>query len=247
MGRRKSRTLLFGLLLSLFMFASAKSQSKLVEECQSADVNSLESSSLAAAIKICTEALATPGIPSNTTAELLMNRGVAFRNAGTLDLSLIDLNKSVELAPQSTIHLRMRAWTLRVMGRLSDALNDYDRVLKMEREFQGLLSRCNILIELGKFPVALADCQESLNSNRNPDSLFMTAFLYNKLEVPNLAIPLLHEAVGRDDAEARAFLLLSEIVAKKGERELAIKFVKNGLKMHPNDQSLIDRFAEIAK
>ena len=247
MGRRKNGTWLFGLLLSLFMFASAKSQSNLVEECQSADVNSLESSSLAAAVKICTEALETPGISSNTTAELLMNRGVAFRNAGTLDLSLIDLNRSVELAPQSTINLRMRAWTLRVMGRLPDALNDYDRVLKMEREFQGLLSRCNILIELGKFPAALSDCQESLNTNRNPDSLFMTAFLYGKLKVPNLAISLLREAVERNDAEARAFLLLSEIVAQKGDKEQAIKLVSDGLKMHPRDQSLIDRLAESAK
>jgi len=136
---------------------------------------------------------------------------------------------------------------LRMKGRLSDALSDYDRVLKMEREFQGLLSRCNILIELGKFPVALADCQESLNSNRNPDSLFMTAFLYNQLEVPNLAVPLLQEAVGRDDAEARAFLLLSEIVARKGDKEQAIKLVTDGLKMHPKDQPLIDHLAEITK
>lgn len=247
MCRRKSGTLIFGLLFSLFMVASAKSQSNLVEECQSADVNSLESSSLVEAVKICTEALETPGISFNTTAELLMNRGVAFRNAGTLDLSLIDLNKSVEMAPQSTNNLRMRAWTLRMMGRLVDALNDYDRVLKMEREFQGLLSRCNIFIELGKFSAALADCQESLSTNRNPDSLFMTAFLYDKLAVPNLAVPLLQEAVGRDDAEARAFLLLSEIVATRGDKELATRLVNDGLKMHPKDQSLIERLAEIAK
>ena len=247
MSGRKGVALVIVLLLSLMMLATAKGQSNLVENCKSANVDSRESGILVAAIKVCTEALATPDISPATTANLLMIRGVAFRNAGALDLSLSDLDKSVEMAPQSATNLRMRAWTLRVIGKLPDALNDYDRVLKMEREFQGLLSRCNILIELRNLPVALADCQESLNSNRNPDSLFMTAFLHEKLGAPELAIPLLQEAVGRDDAEARAFLLLSEIAAKKGDKELAIKIANDGLKMHANDQSLIDHLAEIAK
>jgi|GEM_PF-6944002 len=136
MGCLRYGLLFFGLSCCV-LIGPAKAQSNPVKDCQSADVDSLQNSDVVSTVKICTEALASSGNSPSTIADLLLARGVAFRNAGALDLSLEDLNKSVELAPQSSSHLRMRAWTLREMGKLPDALRDYDRVLKMGREPQG--------------------------------------------------------------------------------------------------------------
>jgi|GEM_PF-4621102 len=100
---------------------------------------------------------------------------------------------------------------------------------------------------MGELPRALADCEESLEAYRNPDSLFITAFIHDKLDAPDQAIALLQEAVARNDAEARSFLLLSQIVARKGDHELAINIVKDGLQKYPKDELLIDEQAKLAK
>lgn len=247
MYRCKHATLLLGFLTCLSTSVSAQSHLESVQACRSADVNSLESNILVAAVLSCTEAMTAPSLSHKETAELLMFRGVALRNAGELNRSLEDLDRSVKLDPNSSRNIRMRAWTLRVMGRLQEAAAEYGRVIKIDREWQGLLSRCNIYIELNQLRPALSDCWESLNLDRNTDSLFMTAFLNEKLGDPEAAIKLLQEAVGRADAEARAFLLLSEILAGKGEKDQAVEIAKDGLRKHQEDKDLANHLTNVSR
>jgi tetratricopeptide (TPR) repeat protein len=225
----------------------SQSDTRLVQACIDTNVDSHDASILAGSIKICTEALDTEGLSAERMAKLLLNRGVVFRNAGSFELSLADLDRAVELDPSAVQILRMRGWTLENMNRLPEALDVYDRALKMEKEPQGLLSRCVVLMGLKKFSDAQPDCEESLGKERNTDSLYLTAYANYILRSDTRAKELLTEAIQRKDAEQRSFLLLGKLLHETGKDELAIGVLKLGLTSYPDDKELLKKLEEISK
>jgi tetratricopeptide (TPR) repeat protein len=225
----------------------SKAEPSSVMACNEADTNTKDQSRLNYAISICTEALAESGLPNETIADLLVSRGVAYRNAGNLNGSLDDLNRSVELNPASAANLRMRAWTLRMMQKFRQALEDYDHALSLDREWQGLLSRCDIYMSNDQFSAALKDCEESLALDRNADSLFMTGYINYQEKSYVRARELFEEAITLQNPEARAFLFLSIVSGDQNDKASAVNAAKLGLEAYPNDSDLKSRMDQLSR
>jgi len=80
-------------------------------DCLGISVNTERAPQLNAAISICTRVLGLNDLSPKTRAELLVHRGVAYRNVGDLDKSLADLGAAQDLTPDDPQVSRMLAWT----------------------------------------------------------------------------------------------------------------------------------------
>ncbi len=211
------------LILALFLAGSRPllASSDIVENCRDANTGPASRFVLLGTVLLCSQALAEDGLSQYDQGEMLMSRGVAHRHLGNLENSLADLEAAVRIDPGTALNHRMLGWTYRLLGRLEQARIQYGKALAINREYQGLLSRCDISMSERKWVMAKNDCEESLTLDRNPDSLFMTADIHTRLGADALAVPLLEEAISRDDSEARAFALLWCIHKRNGRSQLA--------------------------
>ena len=123
-------------------------------------------SQLNAAISVCTRVLGRNDLSPNTRAELLVHRGVAYRNVGDLDKSLTDLGAAQDLTPDDPWVSRILAWTYREMGRLVDAEKEYGRALTLEPHPQAYLSRCFVRYDMKKLEDALPTARRRTASIR---------------------------------------------------------------------------------
>src|SRR6516164_9738918 len=80
-------------------------------DCVNISVNTKRVSQLGAAISICTRVLGGNDLSPKTRTELLVRRGVAYRNVGDLNKSLADLGAAQDLSPGDPLVSRMLAWT----------------------------------------------------------------------------------------------------------------------------------------
>src|SRR5262245_43631736 len=85
-------------------------------DCMSISVNTEDAPQLSAAISVCTSALGRNDLSANTRTELLVHRGVAYRNVGELNKSLADLSAARDLAPAAPSVLGMMGWSIRQVG-----------------------------------------------------------------------------------------------------------------------------------
>ena len=112
-------------------------------DCVNISVNTKRVSQLGAAISICTRVLGGNDLSPKTRTELLVRRGVAYRNVGDLNKSLADLGAAQDLSPGDPLVSRMLAWTYPGMGRLAEAEKEYGRALKLEPHRAGVRpARC---------------------------------------------------------------------------------------------------------
>ena len=158
----------------------------------------------------CTEALLRDLHP-DARIEILINRGVAFRNLGDLRHSLEDLSEAVRLGGANANAIRMRAWTLRLMKRQVEAEQLYTRALALEPEWQGYLSRCVVRLDLQKLEEALRDCEQALKLQRSADSVFFTAFALFQMGRLEQALPLAAESNAMDESLPQFPILLADI------------------------------------
>jgi hypothetical protein len=71
--------------------AAAQTETASSSECPSISVNTEHAPQLNAAISVCTRVLGRNELSPKTRTELLLHRGLAYRNVGDLDKSLADL------------------------------------------------------------------------------------------------------------------------------------------------------------
>lgn len=225
--------------------ADLKQHVVIIQRCLAGDSNSNSSATLAPVIRDCTVAFGAAGIDDQERSGILVQRGVAFRNLGDFDSSLVDLSAAVKLSPKNAEAARMRAWTLRELKRFGEAEVDFGQALSIEYHWQALLSRCVVRIDLEKFLKAIEDCEEALKQNRNTDSLYFTAWLYNKLRRFPEAITLLQVAVLTDELSARIFDQLAHAYISVGDKHAAISAIANGLALFPGDAALEKRSVEV--
>ena len=159
----RSAMLLFAS-VSLFLMGpgSAGAANVSVDGCLAADVNTDMPAQIERVIRLCTSALAETESDDWDRPKLLETRGVALRNRGDLEPSLKDLNEAVALDNSNAGYLRMRGWTLRLIGKLIEAEGDYDGALAIDPDWQGYLSRCVVRADRNNFVGALEDCDKSL-------------------------------------------------------------------------------------
>jgi tetratricopeptide (TPR) repeat protein len=208
-------------------------------DCLSISVNTGDAPQLSAAISVCTRELGRNDLNPNTRTELLVHRGVAYRNVGDLSRSLADLSAARDLAPGTPQVLRMLAWTYREMGRAAEAEKEYGRALKLEPHPQAFLSRCFVRYDMKKLKDALDDCEAAHGADPSEDSTYLTAQLYHMLGRPSSARPLLEGAIGTSIESGRIYGLLAEIYDSDGRPDDARRIRQQGQRKFPNDKGLM--------
>ena len=207
-------------------------------DCLNISVNTNRAPQLNAAISICTRVLGRNDLSPKTRTELLVHRGVAYRNDGDLNKSLADLGAARDLSPGDPLVSRMFAWTYRGMGRLAEAENEYNRALKLEPHPQAFLSRCFVRFDMKKLEDALADCKTAHGVDPSEDSTYLTARLYRMLGRPSSALPLLEGAIGAPIESGRIYGLLAEIYESNGRSDEARRLRQQGQRKFPKDIDL---------
>lgn len=212
--------------------------SGVIGRCLSGNTGPGENDQLRVLVEQCGKALAEKSLRSDYKAEILVNRGVAYRNLNDLKRSLRDLDEAIRLSPRSPIASRMRAWTLREMRQSRAAEVEYGRALKLEQHWQAYLSRCVVRIDLRKYKTAREDCEKALTLERNADSLYFTAVMRSADGDATGAISLLEEASLSDQAPARVFMDLANAYIRTGERGAARRSLNEGLSRFPDDRQI---------
>ncbi|HEY7083764.1 MAG TPA: tetratricopeptide repeat protein [Hyphomicrobiaceae bacterium] len=218
--------------------AAAQTETEPSSDCMNISVDTESAPQLNAAISVCTRVLGHNDLSPKTRTELLVHRGVAYRNVGDLDKSLADLGAAQDLTPEAPLVSRMLAWTYRQMGRLVDAENEYGRALKLEPHPQAFLSRCFVRYGMKKLEDALADCVKAHGVDPSEDSTYMMALLYRKLGQTSSAQPLLEGAIGTPIESGRIYGLLAEIYESSGRPDDARHLRQKGQRKFPKDQNL---------
>jgi lipoprotein NlpI len=100
---------------------AAQTETASSSECLNISVNTERAPQLNAAISVCTRVLGRNDLSPETRSDLLVQRGVAYRNIKNLDKSLADLRAAQDLTPGDPSVSRMLGWTLREMGHLAES------------------------------------------------------------------------------------------------------------------------------
>lgn len=218
--------------------AAAQTETAASSDCQGISVDTERAPQLNAAISVCTRVLGRNDLNTKTRTELLVHRGVGYRNVGDLDRSLADLGAAQDLTPDNPQVLRMLAWTYREMGRPAEAEKEYGRALKLEPHPQAFLSRCYVRYDMKKFKDALPDCEAAHAVDPSESSAYLMALLYRKLGRQSAALSLLEGAIGTPIESGRIYGLPADIYESSGRPDDARHLRQQGLRKFPKDKGL---------
>jgi tetratricopeptide (TPR) repeat protein len=224
--------------LAGFAPVAAQTETASSSDCLNISVNTEHAPQLHAAISICTRVLGRNDLSPKTRTQLLVHRGVAYRNVGDLNKTLADLGEAQDITPGDPQVSRMLAWTYREMGRPAEAEKEYERALKLEPHPQAFLSRCFVRYDMRKLEDALTDCETAHGADPNESSTYMTALLYRMLGRPSAAQPLLEGAIGTPLESGRLYGLLAEIYESNGRLDEANRIRQQGQRKFPKDKGL---------
>lgn len=119
-----------------------------------------------------------------TNVMLLSNLGMIRHYAGNDSLALATLSLAHKAAPASVTILANRATVLTAMGRVTDAITDYDTIQQLDSTYSDTyLYRGLLQLYSGNFEEAFADLQQREKlSPRNEDTLIALASYYTITE-----------------------------------------------------------------
>lgn len=163
--------------------ARAESNGKDAETAWAEIDRSIAAGQWSAADSLITEAIASR--PDDATnVMLLSNLGMIRHYAGNDSLALATLTMAHDAAPLSVTILANRAAVLTSMGRVAEAVDDYDSIELLDSTYSDTyLYRGLIRLYSGNFEDALSDLQKREKlSPRNEDSLFAMASFYTITE-----------------------------------------------------------------
>lgn len=190
-------------------------------------------------LELCSGFLLSDTLETQARAIALEKRGIAHRELGNSEQSIVDLGASIALS-QDTSVMRMLAWTYREAKRYEDAEALYSRVLESDKHEQGWLSRCVVRQDLGRYQDALSDCKQALSlDNDNLDTLFFTARVHSILEQPKYALPLAKRAMALAPNDPRHLVEYVWALHQMGWTNVAFDKATAGLKSFPNNPELI--------
>lgn len=163
--------------------ARAESDGKDAETAWAEIDRSIAAGQWSTADSLITEAIASR--PDDATnVMLLSNLGMIRHYAGNDSLALATLTMAHDAAPLSVTILANRAAVLTSMGRVAEAVDDYDCIELLDSTYSDTyLYRGLIRLYSGNFEDALADLQKREKlSPHNEDSLFAMASFYTITE-----------------------------------------------------------------
>lgn len=83
------------------------------------------------AIYYCSRAIQSGELEKGDMVVALLNRGVAYKNTGNLEMAVIDYSSALDIAPEDSLLYSNRANALRELGKTDEALDDINRSLEL--------------------------------------------------------------------------------------------------------------------
>lgn len=110
------------------------------------------------AIYYCSRAIQSGELEPGDVVVALLNRGVAYKNTGNLEMAVIDYSSALELSPDDALLYSNRANAYRELGRTTEALDDINRALELNPENPSAFYVRGLLFEaVGDAPSARLD------------------------------------------------------------------------------------------
>jgi len=122
-----------------------------------------------AAVKLCNDALATPGLSATDRAATLVNRSLALKELGQIDQASADVTAALALAPDlSDAHIA-RGNLLQAQGQAAAAIAAYNQALAGHptRPAAAYLNRAAAHETVGQVRLAYADLKEAARIEPN--------------------------------------------------------------------------------
>lgn len=86
------------------------------------------------AIYYCSRAIQSGELDKPDLVAALINRGVAYKNTGNLEMAVVDYTSALDIAPKDAVLWANRANAHREMQQLNPALSDINRALELDPE-----------------------------------------------------------------------------------------------------------------
>jgi tetratricopeptide (TPR) repeat protein len=86
------------------------------------------------AIYYCSRAIQSGELEQGDVVVALLNRGVAYKNTGNLEMAVIDYSSALEIAPDDALLYSNRANAYRELGRTAEGLQDINKALELNPE-----------------------------------------------------------------------------------------------------------------
>lgn len=143
-----------------------------------------------------------------------------------------DLNKCLELDPkeysQDPVVFHNRGEAYHKLGRLKEALEDFDRALRLNPRYVfALVNRGNTYAELRKYDLAFKDFDEAIEYEpTNINALFWRGTLYYSTEKLDPALKDLTKAVELNPLHIVAHLLITGVYSRQNNMDKACQWLK---------------------
>ena len=206
----------------------------------------LTADNLVLTIAVCTDAINSLEPESESLGVAYLKRGVANRNLGNFDQSVIDLEQSLKILKQNASVMRMLAWTYREMDRTDEAEDLYTDALRIDDHWQARISRCVVRTDLQRFSDALSDCRIAAEKyaiaddaeGPNIDIAFFTAHALNGLGRYDEAYEAAVSEIKHADVNGRLYFQALTALWNGDRREEVPALLREGLQRYPDDPDI---------
>jgi len=86
------------------------------------------------AIYYCSRAIQSGDLEQGDMVVALLNRGVAYKNTGNLEMAVVDYSSALELSPSDALLFSNRANAYRELNKLVEAMSDINRSIELNPE-----------------------------------------------------------------------------------------------------------------
>ncbi|EGC32401.1 hypothetical protein DICPUDRAFT_89239 [Dictyostelium purpureum] len=195
-------------------------------------------------------------------ASLLFKRAGIYNSRGKNILALSDLNRAIEVNPENIHALIKRGKILSSLGRFEDAIDQYKKILKIRPDYaqakqllekvkkaESQLDKARDLIKIDKnYKEALPLLQEILNtvSDLKEARLMAIECFYHNGDNRRVLDETM-SILKAEPSSVKALYWRGRTFFSMGEKEVALKFLREALKFSPDDNDCREMLKTITR
>jgi len=125
---------LAALTISVFLVVGASSASANAIDDNTDCYEQFRGGDMKLAIYYCSRAIQSGELETGDMVVALLNRGVAYKNSGNMEMAIIDYTSALEMAPDDALLYSNRANAYRELGKTAEALQDINRAIELNSD-----------------------------------------------------------------------------------------------------------------
>lgn len=172
---------------------------------------------------------------NDRVTEALINRGIAYKNAGKTDLALADLNKAIDLDGNNALACFNRGIIFEDAKKYDLALADYNRSVDLDPGFaQAYNNRGNLFSGAGRYDQALADFNKAIKLEPHFSQAYNNrGSLYANSGKFDLALADFNKAVEFNPGNPKAYSNRGNVLASMKKYDEAVADFSKAISLNP--------------